>query len=284
MISRTYGFDYELWAGDLLKTYCEREGPSSAKVKPKKKYFTQECSEHDLKRLVRYSALVQDAVLLDYIQAAIIESIDNPDCSPPRPSGALNVVEMLSLAETYGLRQLQGDIYYRTLRSMARDVALSHNTFTASALLSHAPAELTVQQKSNILQGVISIMGAWDRIVSDGFTVAAAASQCKCSVFPVWACKLADKEQLWDDILAVACNDFSTVNILERLALMIHEHNRMPIYDSIGGKCRKMFAEHLRTLEKQIKRSLPDYFLGYSNEMRICLTIDGLDGGLRLEA
>jgi len=273
LLSHKYDFtSFEAWARNVLDKHCFNS-------------FPDHCSEHDVKRLVHYYSLVGDKTILDIILKAILKSLDrerpvlsswlrkrNVARSSSDPDRPLDLVEMLCLGEAHEWRDLQGHVYYRLLCDAVEPSANAQAkpVFSASTLLSLAlgPKGLSVQQRSNLLQGFISIMAAWDRITRLAFDKAV---NCTCFVFI--QCGV-HRQEVWSELLGEACKRFSAADILERIAYMNAKRTSVSKLILVGWTCRPKLAAYMTSLEEEIEDSIPNYFLGENRENQVLLTIE----------
>jgi hypothetical protein len=168
---------------------------------------------------------------------AVIERVD---CTPRR----LDLVDALNIGEQHGWREIQAEMYYRVLCEAARGACKQETKIhTYITFQSHLPSRLDDRQKSCIMQGYFSLTLAGNKIFS---SVAANEWHVGINYNPNISTRAFNLGPSWTP----------PVDVIARLMQMRDVSHLNSYKTEIDG------------LLERLRRELPVYFLGESNDVR----------------
>jgi hypothetical protein len=175
-------------------------------------------------------------------------------------------VEFLNIAQDYDIREIQGVVYYRILKTAVLKSFIENNGMN---FLPHAPPDLTDTQKKNLQTGFISMLGVSEQLKMDGWEALIDRTSCNCED------PFSDKQTCRQARLAVmsfadkeARTRTFSFDILGHLELMKDQsiHRNYPFYSNAPARCQSVLLSDIAKEEKKCKSVLADYFLGSLQE------------------
>ena len=224
LIAHKYQFmEIERWARTYLELHC-----STPATHPYI-HFPKFCTNEALAHLVRYAVIVESRPLRE----AALKSIQ------ARVSGEqqhrMGLVEALNIGDTFGLRSLQGELYYRILCDACRSMAIAMGpteVMTFSKFRSHLPSDTSELQKDRLVQGYFTLIAVKDKVF----------------------------ESIYGNMNMSGRSDIALADL---------GHDRKVSVDILGRIDQLLVARPLDSVRTQlvnlyfeVKEAIPDYFLG----------------------
>jgi len=228
LIAHKYQFtEIERWARTYLELHC-----STPATQPYI-HFPTLCTNEALTHLVRYATIVESRSL----QEAALDSIRARVSGEQKPMG---LIEALNIADTFGLRSLQGEMCYRILcdacRSMANTMGPTE-VMTFSKFRSHLPSDTSELQKDRLIQGYFTLIAVKDKVF----------------------------ESLHGNVNMTGRSDIALADL---------GHDRKVSVDILGRIDQLLVLRPLDTMRTQlvalyfeVKEAIPGYFLGKEGKM-----------------
>lgn len=211
------------------------------------------CPVLHCRKILQLCTLMHNAIFLDHVARDILFLSQQIEIEG-------DLVDLLGIAEDFHLREIQGMIYYRILKSA---VSASFSNNHSMDFLPCIPITLNDTQKKNLQTGFISLLGVSEHLKMNGWDALIDETICNCRMKTMKGrCQSARLGVVRYTDKEVRSKTFA-YDILGHLELMKDEdiHEGCPSYDTIPAPCQSMLLSDITKEEKKYKAALAGYFL-----------------------